>query len=495
MDEASRQGWTDRWMWPARHLDWLRPGLRAATDADAQGLRQLPSVVAPLLALAAIAMPLAFSVGTATSPWWFQGDPYDQFAFLIYDVFTESVPFMLAGLAIGLASPAAGVLVVASYAVGNLAATIVTGELEPPLFATIGRLASFALLWLLVVEVPLLARLAVESFGARSGAAVGRRLVAVAGGSLVVTGLAWMWALIAPISIQAVFWLSQGGTPFLRPVWTLLYLPHLVIMPAGVIAAVILGARYLGTGSPAALDLVVAANGSPIRRYLTYASAFVLTGLVLLGVLEKPLDAGILFAGVIAVPPLARLVLRVAGVAPLLVRVPWPVRLIAGVTVAYAVSLGFLNVVGDSTVSRWFHTLFALVISFFIIELLLEAEGAIASSGRGRAAESPAVSTVATGLFALMTLLWLTLPMAVLAHGGSGETDGDAALGAGAAAGGAAAAAAAKRKPSPKFPRHFNTRRDFDEWAEETDYDGPPPDYLTPGGPPAVNLPPTPPGF
>jgi hypothetical protein len=443
MDEASRQGWTDRWMWPARHLDWLRPGLRAATEADARRFRQLPAIVASLLALAAIAMPLAFSVGTATSPWWFQGNPYDQYAFLIYDVFTESVPFMLAGLAIGLAAPAAGVLVVLSYATGNLAAAIVTGELEPPLFATIGRLASFALLWLLVVEVPLLARLAAESFGARSGAAVSRRLVAVGGGALVVTGLTWAWALIAPISVQTVFWLSQGGTPFLRPVWTLLYYPHLVIIPAGVIAAAILGARYLGTGSPAGLDLAAEGNGSPVRRYLTYASAFALTGLVLLGVLEKPLDAVILFASVIAVPPLARLILRATRVAPLLIRVPWPVRLIAGVAVAYAVSLGFLNLVGDSTVSRWFHTLFALVISFFIIELLLEAEGAIASSRRGRAAENPAVPTVAAGLFALMTLLWLALPMAVLAHGGSGETDGDAALGAGAAAGGAAAAAAA----------------------------------------------------
>jgi hypothetical protein len=216
-----------------------------------------------------------------------------------------------------------------------------------------------------------------------------------------------------------------------------------VIIPAGVIAAAILGARYLGTGSPAGLDLAAEGNGSPVRRYLTYASAFALTGLVLLGVLEKPLDAVILFASVIAVPPLARLILRATRVAPLLIRVPWPVRLIAGVAVAYAVSLGFLNLVGDSTVSRWFHTLFALVISFFIIELLLEAEGAIASSRRGRAAENPAVPTVAAGLFALMTLLWLALPMAVLAHGGSGETDGDAALGAGAAAGGAAAAAAA----------------------------------------------------
>jgi hypothetical protein len=43
-----------------------------------------------------------------------------------------------------------------------------------------------------------------------------------------------------------------------------------------------------------------------------------------------------------------------------------------------------------------------------------------------------------------------------------------------------------------QFPRQFNTWQEFHEWAEETDYDGPPPSNLVPGGVPPVNLPPTP---
>jgi hypothetical protein len=465
---AGAKQWSDRWTWLGRHLEWLRPGLRAATEADQVRLRQSPSVVALVLPWAAIVVPLVFSIGTAATPRWFQATPYDQFAFLIYDVFTESTPFMLAGLAIGLASPAAGILFVLSYAIGNLAATVITGELDPPLSAAIGRLASFALLWLLVVEIPLLARWAVESFGARSGAGKSGRLVAVGAGALVVTGLTWVWVLFAPISIQTVFWLASPGAPFLRPVWTLLYYPLVVIIPAGVMAAFILGARYLGSAAPAAADVAEDDRAAPVRQWLPYLSALALAGLLLLGVLQQPLDAVILFAAIVGVPPLARLVLRRSRLAPLLVRIPGPVRLIAGAVVSYPLSLGFLSIVGPSDVSRWFNTLFALVMSFFIIELLLEADALIPAAAIDSAAASddaagptiPTVPPVVAGLFALMTLMSLALPVAVLAHGGSGETDGDATLAAGAAVGGAGlgAAAGANRRndtkpiPKPKPP-------------------------------------------
>ena len=98
--DASEQVHTYWWMWPARHIELIRPGLRAATDADARRLRQLPGIVGLLLPAAAILIPLLASAAHATTAAYAQGDPYDPWTLLIYDVFTESVPFMLAGLAV-----------------------------------------------------------------------------------------------------------------------------------------------------------------------------------------------------------------------------------------------------------------------------------------------------------------------------------------------------------------------------------------------------------
>jgi hypothetical protein len=66
--------------------------------------------------------------------------------------------------------------------------------------------------------------------------------------------------------------------------------------------------------------------------------------------------------------------------------------------------------------------------------------------------------TAIAAAFALMTLISLATPVAVLAHGGSGETDGDAALAAGAAVGGGAAAAVARRQGRPK-PKMWDVKR------------------------------------
>lgn len=112
-------------------------------------------------------------------------------------------------------------------------------------------------------------------------------------------------------------------------------------------------------------------------------------------------------------------------------------------------------------------------------------------------------------VLAIGLLAFLGLPSLAFADNGGDHADGwgeTAAAALAAASGGGLAALLGGwfRKspppPSPKnpkgshgFPRHFDTREDFEDWAQEMDYDGPPPPYLTP--PPDVNLPPTPPGF
>ena len=123
---------------------------------------------------------------------------------------------------------------------------------------------------------------------------------------------------------------------------------------------------------------------------------------------------------------------------------------------------------------------------------------------------APAGFAVGGFMLAIGLLAFLGLPSLAFADNGGDHADGwpeiAAAALAAASGGGLAALIGGWLNPPPQappnvpkgsdgFPRHFDTRRDFDEWAEESDYDGPPPPYLTPGGPPDVNLPPTPRGF
>ena len=179
-----------RWMWPAWRLGRLRPGLRAATASDAARWAELRlrfgGIILPALA---IALPLLLGLGHLSrgGPWTYTLD-VDPWTVRIYDVFTESIPFMVAAAALGMASPAAGVLLVGAYGVSDLLVTIVTGELQPLLGATVGRFVSYLVLWLLVVEVPLMGRLVFERISTSDDTPHPRRVIAVAVAAATVVG-------------------------------------------------------------------------------------------------------------------------------------------------------------------------------------------------------------------------------------------------------------------------------------------------------------------
>jgi hypothetical protein len=202
------------WMRPAWWFGRLRPGLRAATVADAERFRELPSGLGGVLLPAlAVGLPALLAIGHATTlPSTAPPPTPDPTLFIIYDVFTETLPFVLAAALTGLMAPSAGVLLVIIYAITNLGVTVWSGELRPVVGATIGRLTTYLVLWLLVVEIPLLGRSVFEWWSSRDNAAPAKRRAALVASAVSAGMFTYIWALAAPLLMVGVY-LSAGRVP------------------------------------------------------------------------------------------------------------------------------------------------------------------------------------------------------------------------------------------------------------------------------------------
>lgn len=435
------------WMRPAWWLGRVRPGLRAATVADAARLRELPSVLGRIVLPAlAIGVPLLLSIGHATTHrgfWAPQGATGT--ALIIYDVFTESIPFMIVAGAIGLASPAAGVLVALTYAVGNLAVTVWSDELIPVFGAFVGRLVTYLVLWLLVVEIPLLGRLVFEWWSNRDDAPRAKRIAALFVSALSVAALTGIWVLGAPLLMVVVFFTTSvwQQAPYV-PSGVMVIYGKWVAVSLGIATLVIFGVRYFGPIARVGREEDEPTwGGAPVAARL---GTLALTLLVLASVLRKPVDALVLLAGLLAARPVARRVLSVTGLARPLAVVAWPLRLILG----FAISLGFawlfLTTVGASSLSGFFNMVIAIAVGFIIIEIFLAADEVVVPR--------PPPPGVATAL-GIALLLFLGVPGTALAdnYGNQADMPGPAAAAA-AAAGAAGAAAFLRRLPKRSLPEY-----------------------------------------
>jgi hypothetical protein len=434
------------WMRPAWWIGRLRPGLRAATAADAARLRELPSVLGRIVLPAlAIGVPLLLCIGHATTHRGFWSpEGATGTALIIYDVFTESIPFMIVAGAIGLASPAAGVLVALTYAVGNLAVTAWSDELIPVLGAFVGRLVTYLVLWLLVVEIPLLGRLVFEWWSNRDDAPRAKRIAALLVSALVVAVLTGIWVLGAPLLVVVVFFKTSVWmqAPYV-PAGVMVIYGKWVAVSLGLATLVIFGVRYCGPIARVGREEDEPAPGAPLVAYL---GGLALTVLVLASVLRKPVDAIVLLAGLLAARPVARRVLSVTGLARPLAVVAWPLRLILG----FAFSLGFawlfLASVGVSSLSGFFNMVIAIAVGFIIMEIFLAADEV--------AVPRRPPTGVATAL-GIAVLLFVGIPATALAdnYGDQADMPGPAAAAA-AAAGAAGAAAFLRRLPKRKLPEY-----------------------------------------
>ena len=412
------------WSIPANAVARLRPGLRAASRADSFRLRQLPSVIGSVvLPLLAIGVPVAISLLHATTAPLQQPLP-DPLTIVIHDVFTESLVFVIAALAVGLASPAAGALLVIVYGIGNLVVTMVGGELQPPLPAAFGRLVSFGLLWLLAVEIPLLGRQTVEWTIHDEGEPIARRWVGVALGAAVIAALTFAWAQAAPLLITVVYFTTAAwGNPFLAAVQPVQANDMVLALIAGVASLLLLAVRYLGrlvvfSPQPARSMLARLPGGGAVTHVLAAGVALAL----LSGVIAAPVDAAILAVGLIGARPAARLVvsaLRLAGPLSLL---PWPVRLILGFGAAVGVDWVVLTILGLTGGSRFSTAVVAIAIGLFVVALFTTPDDAA-----GQAVRSPippaSVTAASLGGVAMLGLASLAFPAVASADNCGDMTD------------------------------------------------------------------------
>lgn len=452
------------WMIPALALGRLRPGLRVAATSDAARLRELPAWYGRLaLPLLAIVVPLALSILHALRPIGAgYGEVYadpSPWTFLIWTTFTESVSFIAIVAAIGMASPAAGVLVALVYGATDLPAALVTNEMHEFPWALLGRLSSYLLLWMLVVEVPILARRMFEAVAPADDTDRPRRLVALAITTPVAAVLGYIWSEGARQLIAGVHQMSNLTVP--AGVYTHLFYTGVILAAIiGAVTAVAFWVRYLGFSAHVGRIGQASAGGGPrsiIQQLLGAAVVF----LLLAGYVDQAIDAVILVVAVLVSRPVAIVVLRATRLAPVLVRIPWTLRFIAGAYVAYLAATVYLERVGISPVSRFGYMVIAIAAALLLIELFVAADEAVVDGGPSRA------RAVAEGVV-VGTLVILAFPIIVAAD--SGHQEGNA-LAASASAAAAAAAAAARnrygQKPKPRGP----DMPDFDKQQQQKNDD------------------------
>lgn len=444
------------WQRPAAWLARWHRGLESFLDVDRSMLGRLRvpngAILVTILALAGV--PSVFhaiaSYGDSVGP------VLGRVA--INNVYTESFPFMAAALLVGMLAPTAGVGVVAAFVPLDLIASALQDfELTPLLPAVGGRAVSYWLLWLLVVEIPLLIRTSFLSLD-RAGAA--QRVIAIAlavGAGFI---MPWVWAQAVTMLIRPVFTWSDMGSPFYGAVSPVQEGGNLLALLGafGAAAVTLLHLRFTpGQG------VSLFAPPARKRRPLGLIPITVLLTLALLGgLITSVLDLVLLAGAVIAARPLAVWLRRRFRLWGRLSAIPWVVRfavafifayLLAGVIVAPLFNMG-----GTEFLPLVLAEIFILIVYEFLCGEDEEEEArpkTAASAGIG------GLLLLVGGSFVLLMLV----PIAARGDNCSGRTDcypAPWAAAAGAAGAGGAAMMNRNRNAPPDKPSIKKARQATD---------------------------------
>jgi hypothetical protein len=431
---VERSGGSLWWMLPARLIGRIRPVLASATAADARVLGTRDGrLVGLALPLGVIVLALIPSILHATTYLPRSQAEVDLLRIRMDDTYTESLLFMAIAVVLGTLSPALGAFLVLVFGVADLvAASMQPLELVSFPDALVGRLISYWLLWVLVVEIPLLARGLVRR---RSGGAVSH-IRGVIVGTLATGGFVYLWTLGVPLLIRPIFSLSQL-TPKAVMIYPLQHAGWVVALTASVAAA----AFFLWRSPDQLLEPVpVVARGQP-RREIEIARRIVIAALLtisLAGIVSTSIEAVLLFVALVGIRPAATFLMQRTGLAGLVSRLPDELRVI----VAAAAALGTAVLV----VTRLYHQndedFFPIVVGLIAAMAAAEVILVRPKVPDSRSASAPAVSAVAAGLLIAVALLAFSFlaPAVVFADDCStlGDCFGGWALGAAMATGGAA---------------------------------------------------------
>ena len=506
----------------------IHPAVAGSVRPDLELLAKLHPQLPNVLPFVAIALVAVFTVGRL----------------FIGSVFTESIPFMVLAAALGIVAPAAGVFLILLHGVADIARALLdpyaTYAVYGPIGTIAGRLISTYLLWLLVVEIGVIARTVpwVVMSSDRPANQGLRQLWAVASTAIAVGLMTWIWTQAAGMLIRPVFTWSGLGSPTYIAIANLQVDGMILVIASAAVAAAMAFMRlgraiaerpgevafeefedfdldqFQDQPAGGGLDLI----GQLVRHIL---AVFVLGGLIS-GFLDIVILAGVSLAS----GPIADRVLKRTQLRRLLAGVPWILRFVAGFGLTYVVGVIVTAVYYQPLAgSEFFPLIITVAIGLIVFQILLSdmpAEDEDEDEDEDEtASDEPGVSVggavgAALLFFAVGAMLQLAFPAAALADNCSGLFDCNsvttAAAAAAAGAAGAAAAAAANRKPpKPKKRRKKKKPQQEDEKAPtppppppaepgDPDYqlppddrEPPPPPPAEPGDPDYVEPPPPPP--
>jgi hypothetical protein len=359
---------------PALRLGRLRPALRRLVVLDAIRFSGGFERVFLALATIAIAYPVVSSVAHAIGGPTPPGDPLSHALRIGFDVvYTESIPFMVAGLAIGLVSPALGLLFVIAFVPTDLLAAAVSGELatmygQIPFGAVLGRIASYALLWILVVEVPIAARTAAGRWAARRGRSSSPVALAAAT-ALCAAVLVYLWAMAAPLIVRTVFtWSVLQAAPHLAtdPMWT--FWPVLVGAALVIGLAATLWPRPIAGSLPSAPSPDVEAEPVSMRGTVVWQGVAAVAATFFLGAMIGGwLDTALLAGGLLVAGPVLTVALGRAPVPGVLAARERESRVALGFAIAIALCVVLAVVVGNATFGNDYRATIALIVLSVVV--------------------------------------------------------------------------------------------------------------------------------
>jgi hypothetical protein len=342
----------------------------------------------------------------------------------IRDVYTESLPFLLAAMLIGYVSRGTGIALVALFAVADLIVPIIDpapySDFHDSPTVLVGRLISWWLLWLLVVSIPTLQRQLRAQLGDDPRRSTFLRLLAAPLSAAVAGALTFLWSNAQPYLIRPVFD-ANPQTPAMLPQ----QIPVQLAVAAGVMALLLALAYQSRVRSATDFISLITLDGLRGRAALmARAAVYALALVAILGLLTSPLDLVVLLAAFIVGEVLAAAVGRAPGVAPGLAHVPLWARLLAGLAGTFLVAQVITSLLHDPALgSEFFPMVASLAVGLVIFRVLVVVE--IAPVDLGTPPRPAASSTLAILLFAAAgaTAVLLSSPTVAAADNCGGFTD------------------------------------------------------------------------
>jgi hypothetical protein len=389
------------WAWPALVVGQLHRTLARSVRPDVELIHRLPGRIADdtLLPAIAIGLVVVFS-------WIRLG---------VHDVFTESIPFIVAALALGLLAPSLGVIVVLFHVVGDLVRTFMALPAGADALAVLGviggRFVSYYLLWLLVVEVPLIARAVPWAAMAseRPSGERSRRMVSIASSLIAVGLMTFVWLLAVPVLIRPVFTWGLARTPTTEATATVQQWGPVVIAAAVAVTALLSALRLRLSRAdhegPVAfedfedfdLDQLESGASQPVElatQVVRHALAIVVLGGLVSGVVQLAMVA----ATVLVSRPLAMRLLRVPVVRTTLGWIPWILRFLIGFALTYVLGAVVTTLRYEPLNNAELPLVACVALGLFVFQVLLNAGSAERSPEAAPPASTPTGTAAAAGM-------------------------------------------------------------------------------------------------